>query len=70
MPKLYFEIDTDKINELQLSSMLKIIERAKHVSWTNIQFRVNGEMEYKEADWLKHFTLVEDRARLKVPQGE
>ena len=59
MAKLYFEIDTDKINEIQISNMFLALYKAKHVSWTNLEFRVNGQLEHVEADWLKHFVAID-----------
>lgn len=55
MTKLYFVIDLDNINDIQLCSMRRTIERAKHAHWINVEFRINGKDEYAQADWLKHF---------------
>ena len=55
--KIIFELDLDKINDLQLSTLRKTIERAQHAHYTDIDMRINGQNEYCEADWIKH--LVE-----------
>jgi hypothetical protein len=57
--KIIFELDTDKINSLQLESLRKQIKRTKHAHFTNLQVRINGEFEYHEADWIKHLAEIE-----------
>ncbi len=57
--KIIFELDTDKINSLQLASLHHQIERAKHAHYTNLQVRIGGKFEYHEADWIKHLTEIE-----------
>ena len=59
--KLRFEIDLDKINNIQLATIRETIERAKHAHWTNVEFRINGKNEYAEADWIKHFVEVPNK---------
>lgn len=56
--KLHFTLDLNSINSMQLETMRKAIERAKHAHYTNIEVRINGEYEYVEADWLKHFIEI------------
>lgn len=58
MMKLHFEIDLEEIGDIQLTTMRRAIERAKHAHWINVNFRINGQDEYAEADWLKHFVEV------------
>ena len=56
--KILFELDTDNINNIQLETMRRTIERAKHAHFTNVELRINGKDEHEQADWLKHFTEV------------
>lgn len=56
--KLYFEIDLDKINELQEDSLRRAIQKSKGASYTDIAFRINGKQEVEEADWIKHLTEI------------
>jgi hypothetical protein len=44
------------INELQIDSIRRLIDRAKHAHMTDIKLRINGQDEWYEADWLKHMT--------------
>lgn len=44
------------INELQMDSIQRLIDRAKHAHTTDIKLRINGQDEWYEADWLKHMT--------------
>jgi hypothetical protein len=57
--KIRFEIDTDKINDIQLKHMRETINRSRHAHWTNVELRINGKDERHEADWLKHFVEAE-----------
>ena len=46
---------TDKnINALQVESIQRLIDRAKHAHHTDIRVRINGQDEWFEADWLKN----------------
>ena len=56
-----FELKDDRINSLQLASIRKLIERAKHAHCTDIVMRINGADEVIEADWLKHLELHSDK---------
>ncbi len=42
------------INSLQLDSIQRLIDRARHARMTDIKLRINGQDEWYEADWLKH----------------
>lgn len=53
--KIIFELDTNNINDIQLTTMRRTIERAKHAHFTTVKLRINGRDEYEEADWLRHF---------------
>jgi len=49
-------ITDEKINSLQVDSIQRLIDRAKHAHMTDIKLRINGQDEWYEADWLKHLT--------------
>jgi hypothetical protein len=55
--KGYF-VQTDKINRLQCESIERLVKRARHAHWTNIDMRINGQNEHFEADWIKHMLAV------------
>ncbi len=55
MSEINFGIDDRCINEIQVASMHKLIRRAKQAHFTDVRLRINGEYEFHEADWLKHF---------------
>jgi hypothetical protein len=42
------------LNELQVATIRKLIEKAKHAHTTDIVMRINGQEHRFEADWLKH----------------
>lgn len=47
-------IPLDRINDLQITSIRRLIARAKGAHMTDIDMRINGQNERHEADWLKH----------------
>jgi len=47
-------INDKKINHLQIKSIKRLIERARHAHMTNIELRINGQYEWYEGDWIKH----------------
>ena len=47
-----------KINDLQVASIDRLIERCKAAHFTNIRIRINGQWEDHEADWIKHLRRV------------
>jgi len=49
-------ITDEKINSLQVGSIQRLIDRARHAHMTDIKLRINGQDEWYEADWLKHLT--------------
>lgn len=53
-----FVLDGASINDLQLASLRKTIDRAGHAHHTDIAMRINGQDERHEADWLKHLQEV------------
>ena len=55
---MLLELDDANINDLQRASILRLIERARHAHYTNIYFRINGQDEVIEADWLKHLRVA------------
>jgi hypothetical protein len=49
-------ITDENINHLQVESIQKLIDRARHAHMTDIKLRINGQDEWYQADWLKHMT--------------
>ena len=49
-------ITDEKINSLQVNSIQRLIDRARHANMTDIKLRINGQDEWFQADWLKHLT--------------
>ena len=49
-------ITDEKINSLQVDSIQRLIDRARHAHMTDIKLRINGQDEWYQADWLKHLT--------------
>lgn len=49
-------ITDEKINHLQVESIQRLIDRARHAHHTDICLRINGKDEWFQADWLKHLT--------------
>ncbi|MBU3721205.1 MAG: hypothetical protein FGM22_10755 [Burkholderiaceae bacterium] len=47
-------ITDEKINSIQVDSIQRLIDRAKHAHMTDIKLRINGQDEWYQADWLKH----------------
>ncbi len=47
-------ITDEMINSLQIDSIQRLIDRARHAHMTDIKLRINGQDEWYEADWLKH----------------
>ena len=54
-PVAWLIID-EKINSLQVDSIQRLIDRARHAHMTDIKLRINGQDEWYQADWLKHLT--------------
>ena len=59
-PSLTLRLPGDKVNSLQVASVLRLIERAKHAHMTDIKLRINGRDEWIQADWLKHLEKIND----------
>lgn len=53
-----WELTDEKINELQVASIDRLIERCKRAHFVNVQVRINGQFETFEADWLKHLKRI------------
>lgn len=58
---LHFVMRADAVNDLQLESMRRVMNRARAAHFTNIDMRINGKNEISEADWLKQFREVSPR---------
>ena len=49
---------TDRsINDLQISTIGTMVQRAKQAHYCNVYMRINGRDELYEADWIKHMGL-------------
>jgi hypothetical protein len=53
-----WKLTDEKINELQVDSINRLIQRCKAAHFVNVQVRINGRFEIFEADWLKHLTPI------------
>ena len=49
-------ITDENINSIQIESIQRLIDRARHAHMTDIKLRINGQDEWHQADWLKHLT--------------
>jgi hypothetical protein len=59
-------ITDEKINSLQVDSIQRLIDRARHAHMTDIKLRINGQDEWHQADWLKHMVRVTQPQRTWV----
>jgi hypothetical protein len=44
----------DAVNDMQERSIDRLIQRAKHAHYIDVDMRINGQNEHHEADWIKH----------------
>jgi hypothetical protein len=63
-------ITDEKINSLQVDSIQRLIDRARHAHMTDIKFRINGQDEWHQADWLKHMVRVTPPQRKPLTIGD
>ena len=63
-------ITDEKINSLQVGSIQRLIDRARHAHMTDIKLRINGQDEWYEADWLKHLTRTTPPQRKPLTDEE
>ena len=63
-------ITDEKINSLQVGSIQRLIDRARHAHMTDIKLRINGQDEWYEADWLKHLTRTTPPQRKPLSDEE
>jgi hypothetical protein len=59
-------ITDEKINSLQVDSIQRLVDRARHAHMTDIKLRINGQDEWHQADWLKHLTRTTSPQRTWV----
>ena len=59
-------IADEKINSLQLNSIQRLVDRARHAHMTDIKLRISGQDEFHQADWLKHLTRTTPQQRTWV----
>ena len=63
-------ITDEKINHLQVESIQRLIDRARHAHHTDICLRINGKDEWFQADWLKHMTRTSPPQRKPLTDEE
>ena len=63
-------ITDEKINSLQVDSIQRLIDRARHAHMTDIKLRINGQDEWHQADWLKHLTRTTPPQRKPLTDEE
>jgi len=63
-------ITDEKINSLQVDSIQRLIDRARHAHMTDIKLRINGQDEWFQADWLKHLTRTTPPQRKPLTDEE
>lgn len=49
-----WRLNDEKINDLQVESINRLIKRAKAAHFVDVRVRINGQFEWFEADWIKH----------------
>lgn len=54
-----FVIPKQSINDLQINSMRRVVKRAKHAHWTDVDVKINGKSERFQADWIKHLSEIQ-----------
>ncbi len=59
-------ITDEMINSLQIDSIQRLIDRARHAHMTDIKLRINGQDEWYEADWLKHLKRAAPPQRERI----
>jgi hypothetical protein len=63
-------ITDEKINSLQVDSIQRLVDRARHAHMTDIKLRINGQDEWHQADWLKHLTRTTPPQRKPLTIGD
>jgi len=49
-----WKLSGKKINDLQQSSIERLVRISKQAHFVNVRVRINGEWREFEADWIKH----------------
>jgi hypothetical protein len=63
-------ITDENINSIQIESIQRLIDRARHAHMTDIKLRINGQDEWFQADWLKHLTRATPPQRKPLTNKE
>jgi hypothetical protein len=63
-----FFVPFDKINELQIDSIERLIKRTRGAHFTDVRVRINGQYEAYEADWIKHMLVLAEVDDLTAAQ--
>jgi hypothetical protein len=53
-----WRLTDEKINDLQVDSIDRLIQRANAAHYVDVRVRINGEYEWFQADWIKHIAPV------------
>lgn len=61
-PSIEWRLTTEKINDLQIDSIKRLIPRCKAAHFVNVRVRINGTWEEYQADWIKHMVRIERAA--------
>lgn len=61
-PSIEWRLTTEKINDLQIDSIKRLIPLCKAAHFVNVRVRINGTWEEYQADWIKHMVRIERAA--------
>lgn len=65
-----WSLTDEKINDLQVASIDRLISRCKLAHFTNVRVRINGRWEEYEADWIKHMTRTDQPVDAAMEQSQ
>lgn len=51
-------LPASRLNDIQRDHLREDIKRTKRAHYTNLQIRINGEYEYRQADYFKHLVEI------------
>lgn len=60
----------ERINDLQVTTVSTLVERARRAHFCNVYLRINGTDEVFEADWLKHLQPITPQPQCREPTIE
>lgn len=59
--KVSWQLTDERINDIQVDSIDRLIARAKNAHFVDVRVRINGKDELFQADWLKHLQRIRRR---------